>query len=150
MEEKELLQSFWEKHNRLIIATLNAMSGDNDEAKKLINNLSKKDFTKYKVNGEGPYYKRRMVEAVVNLYLKEHQDSSLDDLKSVFPDELQGGSLGVIRTTEDTIKDKTRYFESIHPKTNVKFFISNQWGPNIENFVNHVNTLNIGIHIEKC
>lgn len=150
MEEKELLQSFWEKHNRLIIAALNAMSGDNDEAKKLINNLSKKDFTKYKVNGEGPYYKRRMVEAVVNLYLKEHQDSSLDDLKSVFPDELQGGSLGVIRTTEDTIKDKTRYFESIHPKTNVKFFISNQWGPNIENFVNHVNTLNIGIHIEKC
>ena len=35
MEEKELLQSFWEKHNRLIIAALNAMSGDNDEAKKI-------------------------------------------------------------------------------------------------------------------
>ena len=148
MEEKELLQSFWEKHNRLIIAALNAMSGENDEAKKLIKNLSKRDFTKYMVNGEGPYGKGRMVEAVVNMYLENHPEVSLDDLKLLFPDKLQG-SLGVVRTTEDTIKDGTRYFESIHPKTKEKFFICREWGHNTENFFNHVNASNIGIRIEK-
>ena len=40
MEEKELLQAFWDKNNRLIIAALMAISNDDDDTKKLLQNLS--------------------------------------------------------------------------------------------------------------
>lgn len=149
MEERDLLQSFWNKHNKLIVAALRVISSDVPEANEMLKSLGKRDFTKYMVNGEGPYGKGRMVEAVVNMYLRDHADSNLDDLKLLFPDKLQG-SLGVVRTTEDTIKDRTRYFESIHPRTKEKFFICREWGLNTENFFNHVNASDMGIQIEKC
>jgi hypothetical protein len=85
----------------------------------------------------------------VNKYLEEHQDTTIAELKQIiFPDNLQG-SLGVIRTIQDTIKDYSRYYEAEHPKTKEKFFICNQWGRNTINFVDHVNAANLGIRIEK-
>ncbi|MBR5469755.1 MAG: PD-(D/E)XK nuclease family protein [Paludibacteraceae bacterium] len=154
MEEKELLQAFWDKNKTLIIAALTAISSDDDdneatgEAQKLLQNLSQRDFSKYSINGSGKFGKNRMVQAVVNKYLEEHQDTTIAELKQIFPDNLQG-SLGVIRTMQDTIKDYSRYYEAEHPKTKEKFFICNQWGGNTINFVDHVNAANLGIRIEK-
>ena len=155
MDEKELLQAFWDKNNRLIIAALTAISSDDDnetkdDAKKLLQNLSQRDFSKYSINGSGKFGKNRMVQAVVNKYLEEHQDTTIAELKQIFPDNLQG-SLGVIRTMQDTIKDYSRYYEAEHPKTKEKFYICNQWGNgNINKFIEHLDAMNIGIRIEKC
>lgn len=153
MEEKELLQAFWDKNNRLIIAALTAISSDDDnetkdDAKKLLQNLSQRDFSKYMVNGNGPYCKNRTVEAVVKLYLEKNNDTTIDELKNIFPDNLRR-TFGVIRSCHDEIKDKTRYFEVEHPETKEKFFICNQWGRYTNDFVDYVNAANLGIRIEK-
>lgn len=153
MEEKELLQAFWDKNNRLIIAALTAISSDDDnetkdDAKKLLQNLSQRDFSKYMVNGHGPYCKNRTVEAAVKLYLEKNNDTTIDELKNIFPDNLRR-TFGVIRSCHDEIKDKTRYFEAEHPKTKEKFFICNQWGRYTIDFVDYVNAANLGIRIEK-
>ena len=153
MEEKELLQAFWDKNNRLIIAALTAISNDDDnetkdDAKKLLQNLSQRDFSKYMVNGNGPYCKNRTVEAVVKLYLEKNNDTTIDELKNIFPDNLRR-TFGVIRSCHDEIKDRTRYFEAEHPKTKEKFFICNQWGRYTIDFVDYVNAANLGIRIEK-
>lgn len=153
MEEKELLQAFWDKNNRLIIAALTAISSDDDnetkdDAKKLLQNLSQRDFSKYMVNGNGPYCKNRTVEAVVKLYLEKNNDTTIDELKNIFPDNLRR-TFGVIRSCHDEIKDKTRYFEVEHPATKEKFFICNQWGRYTNDFVDYVNAANLGIRIEK-
>jgi hypothetical protein len=153
MEEKELLQAFWDKNNRLIIAALTAISSDDDnetkdDAKKLLQNLSQRDFSKYMVDGNGTYCKNRTVEAVVKLYLEKNNDTTIDELKNIFPDHLRR-TFGVIRSCHDEIKDKTRYFEAEHPKTKEKFFICNQWGRYTIDFVDYVNAANLGIRIEK-
>ena len=153
MDEKELLQAFWDKNNRLIIAALTAISSDDDnetkdDAKKLLQNLSQRDFSKYMVNGNGPYCKNRTVEAVVKLYLEKNNDTTIDELKNIFPDNLRR-TFGVIRSCHDEIKDKTRYFEAEHPETKEKFFICNQWGRYTIDFVDYVNAANLGIRIEK-
>ena len=153
MEEKELLQAFWDKNNRLIIAALTAISSDDDneaidDAKKLLQNLSQRDFSKYMVNGNGPYCKNRTVEAAVKLYLEKNNDTTIDELKNIFPDNLRR-TFGVIRSCHDEIKDKTRYFEAEHPETKEKFFICNQWGRYTNDFVDYVNAANLGIRIEK-
>jgi uncharacterized membrane protein len=160
MEEKELLKAFWDKNKELIKAALIAISSDDDneapaETQELLQmflqNISKRDLSKYSINGSGKFGKSRMVEAVVNKYLEEHQDTTIAELKQIiFPDFLQGSSLGVIRTMQDTIKDYSRYYKAGHPKTEEQFFICNQWGLNIINkFVDHVNAANLGIRIEK-
>ena len=149
MEEKELLQAFWDKNKRLIIAALTAISSDNDDAKKLLQNLSQRDFSKYMVNGNGPYCKNRTVEAAVKLYLEKNNDTTIDELKKIFPDNLRR-TFGVIRSCHDEIKDKTRYFEAEHPETKEKFFICNQWGQYTNDFVDYVNNAaDLGIRIEK-
>lgn len=153
MEEKELLQAFWDKNNRLIIAALTAISSDDDnetkdDAKKVLQNLSQRDFSKYMVNGNGPYCKNRTVEAAVKLYLEKNNDTTIDELKNIFPDNLRR-TFGVIRSCHDEIKDKTRYFEAEHPETKEKFFICNQWGRYTNDFVDYVNAANLGIRIEK-
>ena len=157
MEEKELLKAFWDKNKELIKAALIAISSDDDneapaETQELLQmflqNISKRDLSKYSINGSGKFGKNRMVQAVINKYLEEHQDTTIAELKKIFPDNLQG-SLGVIRTMQDTIKDYSRYYEAEHPKTKEKFFICNQWGRNTINFVDHVNAANLGIRIEK-
>ena len=90
------------------------------------------------------------IQEAVNKYLEEHQDTTIAELKQIFPDNLQG-SLGVIRTMQDTIKDYSRYYEAEHPKTKEKFYICNQWGNgNINKFIEHLDAMNIGIRIEKC
>jgi hypothetical protein len=152
MEEKDLLQSFWEKHNRLIMASINAYaisSGDKD-AQELTKKLNKRDMSKYTVNRKGRYGKNRMVEAVVKQYLEVNQATTIAKLKQLFPDNLQG-SLGVIRSGEDEIKDKSRYFAATHPATKETYYICNQWGTQTVNFIDYVNnSKDININIEKC
>lgn len=151
MEEKELLRKFWDNHKDLIIAAINILAeDDNDEysrtPKDLRNTISKRDYSKYSVNGDGPYGKGRMVEAVVNRYVKLNPQTTIQKLKEVFYDKLQGTVL--IEDSAKNIKDMKRFYESTLPNE-TKFYISNQWGTQTDRFVEYVNNNIEGITVTK-
>ncbi len=134
--ERILLKAFWEKNQQLIIAAANAISTDPNsepEARVAAENvveMSKKDGTKYSVNGKGSHGKWPTVKRFVECYLERHPNLSIDELKKIFPDSLQGAGLGVIRSTKDVINDYSRYKESQHPNTKETYYICNQWYKN--------------------
>ncbi|SDB25185.1 hypothetical protein SAMN02910317_01222 [Ruminococcaceae bacterium FB2012] len=64
-----------------------------------VNNLSKKDTTKYRFEGK-VYCKRRVVYACIKKYITDHNITAYQDLISVFPDYIQG-SLGMIKTADE-------------------------------------------------
>ena len=114
-------------------------------------NTSVHDCSKYAINGKGKYSKRSMVEAVINLYVKQHPNITVKELKSLF-DFNKNSRLKVIKYREE-VGDLSRVFESRLP-TNEVFYIDNQWGKSIqggrfESFISHVNTNIEGITITK-
>jgi hypothetical protein len=157
--ERKLLTAFWEKNETLIIAAMEAIATDDnrdDDIKDSVStafnllNKSNRDFSKYSINNKGNYNKRGLVYNVIKEYICKHPETTVNDLKETFPDNLQG-SLGVIRK-QDEINDYTRYKEYVdNPQLeNGIFFICNQWGKQIKKFIKHVED-NFGkdIHIEK-
>lgn len=150
-DERNLLKAFWEKHEKLIMAVATVIKTDpnaeveqQDAAENLLALYKHKDYSKYSVNGEGIYGKGLMVKRVIDCYLERHPNVTIEELKIIFPDKLQGAGLGVVRSNTDSIRDKSRYKESEHPRTGEKFYICSQWYKNenrnnIENFIKHVN-----------
>ena len=69
-------------------------------------------------------------------------------LQLVFPDELQGGTYGVVRSHDSKIK-KDRYYEIKHPVTKEIIYVCSQWtaGPRIDGFIKYVNENIDGIEI---
>jgi hypothetical protein len=56
-----------------------------------------KDFTKYTVNGSSEQFgKARLAQKVIELYVQDFK-GSYEDLKTLWPDNLQGGS-GVVKS----------------------------------------------------
>lgn len=93
---------------------------------------SSKDRTQYQFNGN-VYNKRQLVLAIVTQYLKAHPDSTLDELRQVFPDEIHR-AYGVVAPVEQA-KEKggrKRYF--LHEEQQLltgdghKVAVCNQWG----------------------
>ncbi len=153
--ERKLLLDFWETNKPLLLAMLNVLKDDEnieseerDNMQKMISTISNKssrDYTKYKLNGIS-YRKNRLVYAVISDYIKKDPSITLDNLKKIFKDELQG-SKGVVHTIEVANKgDASRFFskpeEILESGDGVKFVVCNQWGiDNIGNFINVANTL---------
>jgi len=110
-----------------------------------------KDYTKYTLNnGVEKYAKNRLILAVVREYIRQNPKTTLTQLKSVFPDNLQG-SLGVVQKLS-TVAKKERYFtkkeEIILDGNNEKIVVCNQWGidkttkkGNFTDFVDHARKL---------
>lgn len=146
-----IIKSLWDKHKKLIYAVL--LNGEIENSVELLECIDPgRDNSKYRISNDPKKYgKRRLVEAVVKQYLDHNQDATIEDLKTIFSDDQQlQGSLPVIRSSKDTIRDITRYFEAEHPKTKETYYICNQWGiGNINNFINHVNQNIEGIEIKK-
>ena len=108
-----------------------------------------RNYDKYAINGTGNYGKARMVEAVVNTYVKNNPSITIEALQEVFPHHLLKG-YGVIRTEDGTIKDYKRFYKSQLPNGTV-FYICNQWGKdNTENFVQYVNDNVAGVEISNA
>ena len=108
-----------------------------------------RNYDKYAINGTGNYGKARMVEAVVNTYVKNNPSITIEALQEVFPHHLLKG-YGVIRTEDGTIKDYKRFYKSQLPNGTV-FYICNQWGKeNTEIFVQYVNANVAGVEISNA
>jgi hypothetical protein len=107
-------------------------------------NKSKKDKTKYIINGNGkPLAKNRFVLEFVREYLKKYPTDFIH-LKNIFLDEFQG-STGVINKleyveTKYANKSNKRHFTDIDEilvsADNIKFVVSTEWGKgNVNNIV---------------
>ena len=129
------------------------------KAKALLNEPSKKDFSRYVFMGE-ELGKSRLVLRVVKTYVDEHPMISFKELKDAFPDSLQGSSLGVVKLL-DEVPDKyrgiggvKRYFvdedknEIIHLNSGEKVAVCTQVGiSNIDEFIIQTK-LKLGYEIE--
>ena len=94
-----------------------------------------KNYTKYTVEGLGENLnKRKLVFEIVKDYAAKN-NPSFEELKKVFPDEIQG-SKGFIRK-ESEVKDPKRFNmrEPISIKNGMHVVVTNQWGENIANFL---------------
>lgn len=115
---------------------------------KTLKNYSEKDYSRYSVNGEGNYGKCKTPAIVIQTYLQNRGVVTIDELKDVFPNHLQG-SHGVVR---DELEIREKEFHRFIPLIlgNKRIYVSNQWTPtNFQRFMQYVN-LNIeGITIKK-
>jgi len=104
-----------------------------------------RDYTKYNVEGLGENLnKRKLVFTVVKDYV-EKNNPSFEDLQKAFPDEVQG-SKGVV-AKEAEIKDPKRYNvkEPLKIKNGAHVVVCNQWGENINDFIEVASNLGFSI-----
>ena len=156
MEEKELLRQFIKQHSRLIKNACNALLTDDDieeSDRTLVEDIVKmakdnKDRSKYAINGKGEIRKCPLAREVIKTYLELNNNVDVSTLQLVFPDELQGGTYGVVRSHDSKIK-KDRYYEIKHPVTKEIIYVCSQWtaGPRIDGFIKYVNENIDGIEI---
>ena len=112
--------------------------------------------TMFSLNGSAPLNKRNAVYATVKKFIEQNPDSTLEDIETFFPRELQG-SYGVI-TSEEKYKERKakgqdadrRYFidKPLTDSKGRKFYVCHQWGDNFAAFQKHV-AENLGWKIEE-
>lgn len=164
-EKRELLARFWDNNKNLLGAVLVAVTQDTDgdmtdedrrNVEKAVASLSKRDYTKYSVEGyDEVFAKNRMVLAVVQKYCREYSDMTYDKLKAAFPNKLQG-SFGVVMR-EDERRGKLdgpvkRYFEGENERIPLSdgsvMYVSSEWGKdNIPAFIRRAKELGITVTI---
>ena len=107
-----------------------------------------RDYSKYNVVGVGEKLnKRKLVLKIVQDYV-ENNNPSYDQLKKIFPDDLQG-SKGMIRNVGSDKYDANRFFYNDQIQVNDQTcVVSNQWGTeNTQRFIDYAS--NLGYSIEK-
>lgn len=105
-----------------------------------------KDYTKYEFKGER-YGKGRLVLAVIQDFVENSEEITLEELREIFPKELQGRlEVLVDLDTASDINSKgyKRYYnqedEVIRLSNGDKVLVSSQWGiGNIDNFIQKAN-----------
>ena len=113
----------------------------------------KHDRTKYSFEGSEWYNKRRFVLEVVKYYVSTHPGVSYETLIRVFPASLHPNkSNGVIKRYNDVLKQiainpdvRNRFFlkedEIIELANGMKIVVHNQWGDNIDKFLDVAKSL---------
>lgn len=155
-KERELLRMFWENHSELFKYALSSRANDPNlpeddkkEAQEIRKSFAKKDRSKFSINGKGQYGKCPLPAKVVESYIKDNPLTNIDNLKKLFPDDLQSGGFGVVRGQQDVLeKDRVRYNKIEHNGDVI--YVCNQWNPtNNSKFVEYVNNYIPGITITK-
>jgi len=71
---------------------INYYEGVEPEAEPINNSSAGKDHSKYQFNFN-VYGKGRLVLAIMHEYINDNPDITIDELKVIFPDKMQGGQL---------------------------------------------------------
>ena len=139
-KEKELLEKFHAKNKELFDAVIELLANDEElpeadrkkmKAARAV--VSKKDYTKYSVDGGKALPKGRCVLAIVKAVAKKEGITTYDELLRVFPKEKQG-SMGVIKKVSDiTPKEREdgRYYtkgDEVLELNGEKIAVSVDWG----------------------
>ncbi len=151
-EEQDLLSRFWDKHKDLLMAALLSIGNYLpleetehkivSEASQTLQNAVQRDLTRYTWKSLGKAGKNlpksRLVLEIVTHYVNNHRSIALAELKMVFPDELQGGTFGVVAPLDAAnAKDPARYYiKEVLNLSDGPVVVCNQWRvDNIQVFI---------------
>ena len=117
--------------------------------------VSAKDYTRYDFNGKVGLAKNRLVLEVVKWYQVKNPRTIWADIKKVFPDQLQGGSGGVVREIGEAQQrqgtdEVMRYFfdSPLTSDDGTEYVVSRMWGKdNLSGFILVANSLGASISI---
>ena len=100
------------------------------------------NLTKFSINGGPMLSKKRFVQSVVSLFVKEHPSVTLEELEKQFPSEVISKERGIVRplekvkemafkTSDDIFKRyNTEEEDIIHLADGTDVVVYNQWGMN--------------------
>ena len=139
-ETNEMLKKFWDANEDLIRAAIYAFASSEDEdSKDEINNLKEaldsytisRDYTQYRINGQGTYSKNALVKETVTRIIEKGGDV-MGTLKN-----LDAKCTIRLLQTEDHYKKKQAFKLDYNGGS---IYITNQWRiGNISSFINAVN-----------
>lgn len=132
-EEKRILNDFIAKNRDLLCAIIDELNITDESIKSEIQDGIKYQYTfENETYGVGP-----LVLAVVKKYVSDHPGIDFQELETVFPKKIRGGS-GVVQLSKNVpdkdkgigIDGKKRYFVGKNDKLNLsgeEVLVSNQW-----------------------
>ena len=110
-EEREILESFYQKNKNLMNAIMVMMMDDDDVEPglkaQMASYINSKDYTKYEFDGS-IYPKNKLVLAIVKRYVKDYKPKDFSELNLAFPKALQG-SHGVIKKYSELSQNEKKY-----------------------------------------
>ena len=92
-EERKLLMQFWKKNRNLLLTALEVVADDrnvSDEERKLIEDAGKsisRSTTTYSFDGKDGFPRGKLVCAVVEKWVRDHNPQSFDEVLKAFPAE---------------------------------------------------------------
>ena len=148
-ETDEMLKKFWDTNEELILAAINAFATSGEKKYKGVSEAQKaiaefvdnKDYTQYRINGQGAYSKNALVKEIVTRIIKKGGDF-MGTLKN-----LDAKCAIRLLQTEDHYEKKRAVKLDYNGGS---IYITNQWRiGNISSFIDAVNEDNtIGLLIE--
>lgn len=108
---------------------------------------SSHDTTKFSFDGGARFYKKRyFVLEIIRQFVKDHPNSTIDDLEAVFPSEIKSKKRGIVRPlslVQEWVKEnpdvETRFFMQpenvITLSDGMKVVVHNQWGDSFPKFL---------------
>ncbi|WP_426092369.1 type I restriction enzyme HsdR N-terminal domain-containing protein [Flavobacterium sp. DSR3-2] len=116
-----------------------------------LENIYDKDYTKYFFKGQ-TLGKNRLVLAVIKNYIDKNPNTTFSQLKSRFPDSLQGQETFTTENAAKLKKSRRNFIKSneLIPLADETIAVSTQWGVfNIKIFIEHCRQMNIDIKIAQ-
>ena len=110
--------------------------------------LNRRDYTHYFYQGN-EYGKGPLVLAIVKDYVKKHPDVTAEKLKEIFPRKEFHSPFEIVEKIRKA--KKGRFFldsAAIIDVANAKVAVTNQWGTNIDSFINFAKK-NLHIKIKR-
>lgn len=105
--------------------------------------MGTKDQTQYKINN-GIFAKGRLVLEIVKKYVKDNPKITYQELKNIFPDNLQANS----QFQFSDIQTVVMKIEDIIYLADTKIAVSREWNrENIQNFINKAGMLGFSIEV---
>ena len=141
-ETNEMLKKFWDANEDLIRAAIYAFASSEDEdSKDEINNLKEaldsytisRDYTQYRINGQGTYSKNALVKETVTRIIEKGGDfmGTLKNLDAKC-------TIRLLQTEDHYNREKKQAFKLDYNGGSI--YITNQWRiGNISSFINAVN-----------
>lgn len=141
-ETNEMLKKFWDANEDLIRAAIYAFASSEDEDSKVeINNLKEaldsytntRDYTQYRINGQGTYSKNALVKETVTRIIEKGGDvmGTLKNLDAKC-------TIRLLQTEDHYNREKKQAFELEYNDSFI--YITNQWRiSNISSFIDAVN-----------
>ena len=140
-ETNEMLKKFWDANEELILAAINAFANSGETKYKGVDKVQKaitefvdnKDYTQYRINGQGTYSKNALVKEIVTRIIKKGGDA-MGTLKNLDAK----CTIRLLQTEDHYNREKKQAFKLEYNDSFI--YITNQWRiGNISSFINAVN-----------